>query len=151
VTEATLALGFAKRIAQRDQGARAAPDYANGPRVQFRVVGIEASPAEFPPLLTDLAPVLHLTPAFAHRYERQIVGSPVAFFRLKPGHDLKSFQLAVERLAAGKPVSFVSTRNNQAPKVQRSIHAEAVMLAVLAAVIALAGLVGAGQAMTRQT
>ena len=114
-------------------------------------MGIEASPAEFPPLLTDLAPVLHLTPAFAHRYEHEIVGSPLGYFKLRAGRDLRSFQLAVERLAAGKPVSFVSTRVNQGPKVQRSVHAEALALAVVAALVGLAGLVGVGQAMTRQT
>ena len=132
-------------------GREPAPDYADGRRVRLTVVGIEASPAEFPPLLTDLAPVLHLTPAFAHRYEREIVGSPLGYFKLRAGRDLRSFQLAVERLAAGKPVSFVSTRVNQGPKVQRSVHAEALALAVVAALVGLAGLVGVGQAMTRQT
>src|SRR2546423_8784759 len=43
-------------------------DPANGPVVQTRIVGIEASPLEFPPITTDLAPALHLTPAFARTY-----------------------------------------------------------------------------------
>src|SRR5262249_54948057 len=112
---------------------------------------IEASPAEFPPLLTELAPVLHLTPAFAHHYDRVIVGSPVGYMKLRPGRTVDAFQLAVERLAAGKPVSFVSKRALQAPKVQRSIRVEALGLALVAALVGLAGIVGVGQAMTRQT
>ena len=40
---------------------------ADGPDITFRIVGIEASPAEFPPLAPDLSPALHLTPAFTRR------------------------------------------------------------------------------------
>jgi len=83
--------------------------------------------------LSDLAPLLHLTPAFAHRYERDIVGSPISYVRIRPRQRLESFQLAVERLAAGKPVSFISTRENQSAKVQRSIdvsHSSSVTLVI---------------------
>ena len=139
------------RIAGRDRPGQATPDFADGPRVQFTVVGIEASPVEFPPLLTDLAPVLHLTPAFAQRYQDQIVGSPLSYFRLRPGRTLKAFELAVERMAGGQPVSFVSTRANQSAKVQRSIRAEALALAIVAGLVGLTGAVTIGQAMTRQT
>jgi len=139
------------RVEGRDRPAQATPDFADGPRVQFTIVGIEASPLEFPPLLTDLAPVLHLTPAFAHRYDDQIVGSPLSYFRLRPGRTLKAFELTVERMAGGQPVSFVSTRANQSAKVQRSIRAEALALAVVAGLVGLTGAVTIGQAMTRQT
>ena len=146
-----LLASLAPRIAGRDRPGQATPDFADGPRVQFTVVGIEASPLEFPPLLTDLAPVLHLTPAFAHRYQDQIVGSPLSYFRLRPGRTLKAFQLAVERMAGGQPVSFISTGANQSAKVQRSIRAEALALAIVAALVALTGAVTIGQALTRQT
>jgi ABC-type lipoprotein release transport system permease subunit len=149
-TAVELLAGLAPRIGTRDR-VTSPPDYADGPRVRLRVVGIEASPAEFPPLLNELAPVLHLTPAFEERYSREIVGSPVGFVTLQPGRSIESFGLEVERLAAGKPVSFVSQRALQAPKVERSIHAEVVALALVAALVGLAGLVGVGQAMTRQT
>ena len=142
---------LSSRIKTRDRAHHPPPDFADGPRVQFTVVGIEASPLEFPPLLTDLAPVLHLTPAFARAYASTIVGSPITYFRLGPEHDLKSFQLAVERMAAGNPVSFVSTRANQSAKVQRSVRAEALALAVVAALVGLAGAVTISQALTRQT
>src|SRR6185295_12092996 len=68
-----LLTGLAPRIANRSAGEFVS-DYADGPRVRFTVVGIEASPAEFPPLITDLAPVLHLTPAFTARYGATVVG-----------------------------------------------------------------------------
>lgn len=146
-----LIASLAPRIKDRDAALQSTPDFADGPRVKFTIVGIEASPLEFPPLLTDLAPVLHLTPAFAHRYEKTIVGSPLSYFRLKPGRDLKSFELAVERMAAGNPVSFISTRETQSAKVQRSIRAEAAALAIVAGLVALTGAVAIAQALTRQT
>ncbi len=126
-------------------------DPANGPVLQTRVVGIEASPLEFPPLITELAPLLHLTPAFAKIYAPVIVGSPVSYLRLAPGTDLRAFQLAVERLAPGEPVSFITKLENHRPKVQRSIRVESLVLALLAALVAFAGMVAAAQALTRQT
>ncbi len=126
-------------------------DPANGPVLQTRVVGIEASPLEFPPLVTELAPVLHLTPAFAKIYAPVIVGSTVSYLRLAPGTDLRAFQLAVEQLAPGQPVSFISKLENHQPKVQRSIRVESLVLALLAALVAFGGVVAAAQALTRQT
>jgi hypothetical protein len=126
-------------------------DPANGPVLQTRVVGIEASPLEFPPLVTELAPVLHLTPAFAKIYAPVIVGSAVSYLRLAPGTDLRAFQLAVEQLAPGELVSFISKLENHQPKVQRSIRVESLVLALLAALVAFAGVVAAAQALTRQT
>ena len=132
----------------RDKVVAAPPD---GPAVDLRITGIEASPMEFPPLLNDLAPILHLTPEFARRYQRDIVGSDLSYMRLARGYDLRSFQLAVERMANDEPVSFVVTRQNHSAKVQRSVHAEAVALGIVAALVAFAGAVGVAQALTRQT
>ena len=101
-------------------------------------------------MINELSPVLHLTPAFEAKYSGKIAGSPIAYIKLRPGRDLRSFQLAVERMAAGKPVSFVSTRENQGPKVQRSIRWEALALAIVAVLVGLAGAIGLSQAMTRQ-
>jgi ABC-type lipoprotein release transport system permease subunit len=125
-------------------------DPANGPKVTIRIVGIEASPLEFPPLITDLAPVLHLTPAFHAKYASVIGGSPIDYIQLKHPDDLRKFQLEVEGLADGKPVSFVSTLENQMPKVQRSLRAEALILAILAALVAVAGVIAVAQALVRQ-
>jgi ABC-type lipoprotein release transport system permease subunit len=125
-------------------------DPANGPRQAIKIVGIEASSLEFPPLITDLAPVLHLTPAFHERYARVVGGSPIDYIQLRDPSELGEFQQAVERLADGKPVSFVSTLENQRPKVERSLHAEALILAILAGLVALAGMIAIAQAVVRQ-
>ena len=139
-----------ERLARRHTTANQSAG-ADGPRQRVRVVGIEASPAEFPPLNTDLAPILHLTPAFAHAYQSTVVGSDLAYLRLAPGHDLAELQLAVEEMAAGQPVSFVSTRDNQTAKVQRAIDVEANVLLVVAGLVALAALIAIAQAFARQS
>jgi ABC-type lipoprotein release transport system permease subunit len=125
-------------------------DQADGPFQRITVTGIEASPLEFPPLITDLAPLLHLTPAFYNKYATTIAGSPVSYLKLSYPDDLRAFQLAVEKLANGQAVSFISTLPTQSPKVQRSVHAESLVLATLAGLVALAGAVALAQALTRQ-
>src|SRR4029079_16153338 len=66
-------------------------------------------------------------------------------------NQLRAFQLDVEKIAGGKPVSFISTLQNQRAKVQRSIRAEALVLAVLAGLVAFAGAIAVTQAIWRQT
>ena len=61
---------------------------ADGPDVTVHLVGIEASPAEFPPLGTDLSPALHLTPAWYRLYSDQVVSSPLSYVRLHRGAEL---------------------------------------------------------------
>src|SRR4051812_33148148 len=73
---ATLLSNFAARLAGAPGARSSAIDQlADGPDVTFRIVGIEASPAEFPPVGPDLAPPLHLTRAFAERYGKELVSS----------------------------------------------------------------------------
>ena len=68
---ATLLSNFGARLAGAPGSSSSAIDQlADGPDVTFRIVGIEASPAEFPPVGPDLAPPLHLT-ARVHRAVRQ--------------------------------------------------------------------------------
>jgi ABC-type lipoprotein release transport system permease subunit len=152
----TTAVSFLSEWPQRLDAVRkdehaTAPDLANGPFAEVKIVGIEASPLEFPPLVTDLAPVVHLTPAFAHWYEPRVAGSPVAYIRLKDPSKLRQFQLEVEQLAKGQPVSFISTLQNQQPKVQRGVHAEAAVLMILGVLVALAGAIALAQAIARQS
>jgi ABC-type lipoprotein release transport system permease subunit len=124
---------------------------ADGPRLEIRVVGIEASPAEFPPLLLDVSPVLHLTPAFYESYADELVGSPVSYIRLDDPGSIQAFKTQVERLADGEPTSFISTRALQAQKVDRAINVEAVALAIVGALVALTFTVVVSQALMRQT
>ena len=143
--------GFAQRLQVAGGAAPVIEQVADGPLVTVKIVGIEASPAEFPPLGPDLAPPLHLTPAFFHLYEGRLVDSPLSYVRLKrSGADLPSFQRGVERLAHG-PTSFVFSRPNQTAKVQRAIKVEVLASRLLAALTAVALLVITGQALTRQT
>ena len=95
---------------------------ADGPDITFHVVGIEASPAEFPPLSADLSPVLHLTPAFENAYAAGVVGSPVMYTVFHERDQLDTFASGVERLAPGKPVGFVASRpgaDREGPAVDR--------------------------------
>jgi ABC-type lipoprotein release transport system permease subunit len=148
---AALLTEFPKRLAQ----GRGRVDFerlADGPVVRHvRIVGIEASPEEFPPLLLDISPVLHLTPAFHRRYTADLVGSPISYVRLRDPDAGPAFKTQVERLAAGQPVSFISTRSIQAEKVQRATTVEAIALAVIGALVALTFVVVTGQALARQT
>lgn len=144
--------GFGPRL---ESGAKAsAADLerlANGPDLTFRIVGIEASPSEFPPLPTDIVPPLHLTPAFYERYNDDLVQSPLAYVKLRRGvADLPAFTRAVEDLGGSKSVSFVTTKPNQLGRVQREIRLEAAALRIFAAVTLLAFGVVVVQALSRQ-
>ena len=143
--------GFARRLRVAGGAAPVIEQVADGPLVTVKIVGIEASPAEFPPLGPDLAPPLHLTPAFFRLYQGRLVDSPLSYVRLKRGAaDLPSFQDGVDRLAKG-PTSFVFARPNQTAAVQRAIKLEALASRLLAALTAAVLLVIVGQALTRQT
>ena len=87
---------------------------ADGPDLRFKIVGIEASPAEFPPLPADISPVIHLTRAFYERYNDLVVQSPLLYTRLRRGAaDLPAFERRVEQMAGDQPVAFVTTRATQ--------------------------------------
>jgi len=123
---------------------------ADGPDVTVHIVGIEASPAEFPPLGTDLSPALHLTPAWYHLYSDEVVSSPLSYVRLHRGDQLPAFARGIERLAPGQPVGLIASRPNQSAKVQRTIDLEATALRLLAALTFVALVFIVGQTMLRQ-
>jgi hypothetical protein len=105
---------------------------ADGPDVTVKIVGIEASPAEFPPLGTDLSPALHLTPAWNRLYTDKVVASPLSYVRLKHADQLPAFALAIEQLVPGQPVGFITSAPNQSAKVQRTLDLEATALRLIA-------------------
>ena len=123
---------------------------ADGPEVEFRVVGIEAAPDEFPPIPPDVAPPLHLTPAFSEMYGSQIVANPLSYVRLHRPSDLASFAQGVERLAPGEPVGFITSRASLTPRVQRSVGIVANALRLLATLTFLALVFVLGQTVLRQ-
>jgi len=118
------------------------------PGGKVRIVGIGASPGDFPPQLATGGSIVHLTPAFA-----KVVGpshdSEVLAVRLRHGSaDLPAFQRALERRSRGRPIEATaqagSTRN-----VERSIHLQAVALRILALLVGIVAALIAGQLLAR--
>lgn len=145
----TLLSQFGPRLAG-ESFASSIEALADGPNVIVEIVGIEASPAEFPPLGPDLSPALHLTPAFSRAYASEVVASPIMYVRLDHRSDVAAFAHDVERLAPGQPVAFIANRSFQTSKVQRSIDVSATALRLIAALLLLALVFVVGQALVRQ-
>ena len=126
------------------------------PNITFRVVGIEASPGEFPPQPPGLVPLIHATPAFFHRYERwgrrfAHPEWPSLLVRLEHGQeDVPAFLGAVERVARGKPF-FAQTQRQLGAPVRRSFHLQALALWILAALVGLTGALVLSQLTARQS
>jgi len=148
---ATLLSNFGARLAGAPgSGSSAIDQLADGPNVTFRIVGVDAAPAEFPPVGPDLAPPLHLTRAFGERSGDELVASPLLFVRLRDPGDLDAFSKGIERLAAGAPAGFVQSRALQTPKVERAIRAQATAVRIVAILTLLATVLVVGQALLRQ-
>jgi hypothetical protein len=135
-------------------GRESGSDYArlaDGPDIAFKIVGIEASPGEFPPLPADISPVIHLTRAFYERWNDKIVQSPLLYTRLQRGNaDLPSFERRVEQMAGDQPVAFVTTRATQEVRVQRAIRVQATALRIFALIVLAAFVVLMQQTISRQ-
>jgi ABC-type lipoprotein release transport system permease subunit len=118
------------------------------------VVGIEASPGEFPPQAGgEGAPPVYLTPALERavrgRPGTETVGGDVVMVRLeRGGADRAAFLRGLEERSGGRPVRFVAQRD-QAANVQRSMHLQAVALWLLAALVAVVALLVLGQVLGR--
>jgi ABC-type lipoprotein release transport system permease subunit len=123
---------------------------ADGPEVTFEIVGIEASPLEFPPLGPDLSPALHLTPKFDQMYGDQLVSSPLMYVQLRDPSLLDAFAKGVERLGGGAPVGFIVSRPLQQPKVETAINAQAIALRLVALLVLVALLFVVAQSLMRQ-
>lgn len=118
------------------------------PGGRLEIVGIEASPSEFPPQFQGGAPV-HLTPAF-DRLARDVSDGEVMAIRLRNGPaDVPAFRRALERLGDGNPLRLtVQTENSRL--VQRSIHLQAQALWLLAGLTALVTALVLAQLLSRQ-
>ena len=151
-TAGSLITQFTDRLnSPRRENAADYARFADGPELTFKIVGIEASPAEFPPLPADISPPLHLTRAFYEKWNDKIVQSPLLYTRLKRGHaDLPSFERQVERMGGDQPVAFVTTRATQNARVQRAIQLQATALRIFAVIVLAAFLVLLEQAISRQ-
>jgi ABC-type lipoprotein release transport system permease subunit len=119
------------------------------PEGRARIVGIEASPGEFPPQFGANRPLVHLTPA-AHRLldDGEHEGLMV---RLHGGAEaVEGFIAELERRSGGLPLTAVLQREHAA-EVERSIHFQAVALWLLAGLTALGAVLVLGQLFARLT
>jgi ABC-type lipoprotein release transport system permease subunit len=123
---------------------------ADGPDITFHIVGIEAAPDEFPPIPPDVAPPLHLTPAFTRLYAAGTVFTQLEYVTLHDHSQLTQFSQDVERLAQGQPVGFITSQPTVRRHVQRSSSIEANALRLLALLTVIALVVVLTQTIVRQ-
>ncbi len=118
------------------------------PDGRLTVVGIEASPGEFPPQYPG-AGMVHLSPALARS---GVLGEPTAIaVRLEHGSaDVPAFRRALEELAGDEPFSSI-LQTEQSGEVERSIHLQALAFWVLAGVLALVAVTIIAQVESRST
>ena len=118
--------------------------------VTVHVVGVDATPSEFPPHNSTDSDTIWVGPGFAHA-NPAAAGLPITTLRLAHGAaDLPAIEAALIRLGHGKPnQSFAVER--QAVNTQRAIHVQAVALWVLAGLLALTSLMIVAQLLARQS
>lgn len=128
------------------------PPFGSEPsELRLRVVGIEASPAEFPPLSEagSNSGFLHFAPSFAESpfYAPAVHAVTV---RLKQGaEDVPAFKAALERRAGGRTI-FLRTGVETATATQRAIGVQSDALRLVALLGAVVGALLIGQALLRQ-
>ena len=106
--------------------------------------------------LANRAPTMFLTPAYDRRYDRgKQINFDGVFVRLEQTANHSAFVADVDRLARTFPQArdldgiFVADLSSHAARVERSIHPEAIALALFAAVVALGALLTVGQIIAR--
>lgn len=122
--------------------------------VTFRVVGVEASPGEFPPRTGTHRHTVHFSPAFldTETGAASLVGEAVRI-RLKGGSAATSeFEQSLRRIAGEEPVltSSLST-GAQLANVQRSIRLQAVALWLVAGLVGVVTVLALSQLLARQS
>jgi len=125
------------------------------PDNEVTIVGIEASPGEFPPQIEGTGRYLiHASPALYPLREDLAVfseGSDLLMVRLQHGaRDTDAFLAELERLGAREGIQL-SVQRELAEIVDRSLHTQAVALRLLALLTALAGILIVGQLLARLT
>ncbi|MGH9026612.1 MAG: FtsX-like permease family protein, partial [Acidimicrobiia bacterium] len=118
------------------------------PGGRFEIVGIEASPNEFPPRFAGAAIPVHLTPAFA-RLNEQPSGEFLAVNLERGQADVAAFRQELERRSGGLLVDIV-VQSEQSRNTERSIHLQAVALWILAGLTALVAVLILSQLLARQ-
>ncbi|MFN2607109.1 MAG: FtsX-like permease family protein [Acidimicrobiales bacterium] len=121
--------------------------------LSFSVVGIEASADEFPPQTGTGVNQAWASPAFAAAGRASGVydaAFAVIVLRLRHGRaDVPGVERRIQEMAAGKPANVFALAD-QTVNTQHSIHLQAVALWLLAALLALAGVLVVAQLLLRQ-
>jgi ABC-type antimicrobial peptide transport system permease subunit len=157
--EVALAFTFAKNHGLH-VGSRLTLQFSTGPSTKafpttFRVVGIEATPGEFPPQLSGFGNVgtdaIHVTPAFYRSAkEKGVFSLDALLLRFRRGAaDVPAVVAELNRMAKDKP-QLNLLLGDQAANVQRSIHLQAVALWIVGALVAIIGSLVLAQLLARQ-
>ena len=129
-----------------DAGAEPGPPLP----VHLRVVGIEATPGEFPPQTQTGFKLAWLSPAFVRENLGRFAEVRATAVRLKPGAGmLTSFLHETDQLGGDRPTSVYRFRD-QAVNTQRSIHLQAVALWLLAGLLGVTAALILSQLFFRQ-
>jgi ABC-type lipoprotein release transport system permease subunit len=136
-------------VARRDRILEIAPDN------QLHIVGIEASPGEFPPQIEGTGRyIVHASPAlYPYRAELGALSEAgdALMVRLRNGEaDVDRFLRGLDRLGGGGDADVLLQRDFTAP-VDRSLHTQAVALQLLALLAAIVAALVLGQLLARLT
>jgi hypothetical protein len=124
------------------------PPPAHGPRVQFRVVGVEASLIDFPTSTPTYS--LYVSNKFATSVGPQIVSAYFAQVRLVDGQlNMPKYQVYVNNLGDHGDY-FVQNEDTEVAAIEGSIHPQTVGWWLFALFALLAGFALIGQALSRQ-
>jgi ABC-type lipoprotein release transport system permease subunit len=117
----------------------------------FRIVGIDAAPAEFPPQAGSGSDIVWATPAFYREHRSGLAVYSSAAMRLRHGPaDLPAVQREISHLAHGKVVDAYPL-GPQAANTERSIHLQTITLWLLCGLLAVIGLLVLGQLLARMS
>jgi ABC-type lipoprotein release transport system permease subunit len=115
--------------------------------IRVRVVGVQRSPGEVAPPSGLFLQTVGVTPAFVDAAGKRLMRGEYLVVRLKPGATLAALQQQATD-AGYTAVDVVSRAENEAA-ISRAISPSATSLAVLALMIALAGVAVLGQLLVR--
>jgi hypothetical protein len=143
------------RVGSRlEMGAGAGPGSGHIRRLSERVVGVMVNRGSVVPVTElDKTPVIIASAALFRELGVGYEGSAGAYVKLRPGTTVSDFSARAQALtrkfrATGGQI-FLSDEAAQAATVERSVHPQAVALALFALILAVAALLVVGQVATR--
>ena len=106
-----------------------------------------------PTTVNDEAPLFYVTPSLFAKYPWSLINYG-SILRLEPGADIERFRAEAIAVAGRYKVppaaAYFTTERDRTAAVERAVRPQALALALLAAVVLLALLLVAGQALSRQ-